>query len=325
MMEDIQIIHSPLEQRVEADGRFVHIQIYRGEDSGWILEVVDDLNNSTVWDDEFSTDQEALNCALNEIESEGIEAFIDAPPLAHDQMMDFDPDQLFQPLSDEELEVLERFFMDEAPEDAMTFDRVDGFLHAVAVGPLTLMPSQWLPKIWGSDNGIMPELEDFDRVQEILGLLMRHYNAIIRGFQLSPPLIQPFWYIREYEGQEVEDAEGWAGGFVDGVNLSAEAWKPLLETEEGQRLYRPIRLLGEMELEPEDFALSSTPHQRHALAVQIPQAVLAIYAHWLPVRHANYEREVAKRLAPKVGRNDACPCGSGKKFKKCCGSPAVLH
>ena len=60
-MEDIQIIHSPLEQRVEADGRFVHIQIYRGEDSGWILEVVDDLNNSTVWDDEFSTDQEALN------------------------------------------------------------------------------------------------------------------------------------------------------------------------------------------------------------------------------------------------------------------------
>jgi SEC-C motif-containing protein len=25
------------------------------------------------------------------------------------------------------------------------------------------------------------------------------------------------------------------------------------------------------------------------------------------------------RSAPKVGRNDPCPCGSGKKFKKCCG------
>jgi SEC-C motif-containing protein len=25
------------------------------------------------------------------------------------------------------------------------------------------------------------------------------------------------------------------------------------------------------------------------------------------------------RAAPKVGRNDPCPCGSGKKFKKCCG------
>ena len=27
-----------------------------------------------------------------------------------------------------------------------------------------------------------------------------------------------------------------------------------------------------------------------------------------------------KRESPKVGRNDPCPCGSGKKYKKCCGS-----
>jgi uncharacterized protein YecA (UPF0149 family) len=26
-----------------------------------------------------------------------------------------------------------------------------------------------------------------------------------------------------------------------------------------------------------------------------------------------------KRTAPKIGRNDPCPCASGKKFKKCCG------
>ena len=31
---------------------------------------------------------------------------------------------------------------------------------------------------------------------------------------------------------------------------------------------------------------------------------------------------VAKRNAPTVGRNDLCPCGSGKKYKKCCGDPA---
>lgn len=28
------------------------------------------------------------------------------------------------------------------------------------------------------------------------------------------------------------------------------------------------------------------------------------------------------REAPKTGRNDPCPCGSGKKFKKCCGAQA---
>ena len=30
-----------------------------------------------------------------------------------------------------------------------------------------------------------------------------------------------------------------------------------------------------------------------------------------------------RREVPKVGRNEACPCGSGKKYKKCCGANAV--
>ncbi|HNW43771.1 MAG TPA: SEC-C metal-binding domain-containing protein [Elusimicrobiales bacterium] len=29
--------------------------------------------------------------------------------------------------------------------------------------------------------------------------------------------------------------------------------------------------------------------------------------------------ETVRRDAPKVGRNEDCPCGSGKKYKKCCG------
>jgi uncharacterized protein len=40
------------------------------------------------------------------------------------------------------------------------------------------------------------------------------------------------------------------------------------------------------------------------------------------------ERELATRdhlAAPKIGRNDPCPCGSGKKFKKCCGAGNILH
>ena len=32
--------------------------------------------------------------------------------------------------------------------------------------------------------------------------------------------------------------------------------------------------------------------------------------------------ETFRRETPKVGRNDPCPCGSGKKFKKCCGKAA---
>lgn len=50
-----------------------------------------------------------------------------------------------------------------------------------------------------------------------------------------------------------------------------------------------------------------------------------MHAYWLPFRQAIYEREVAKAMQPKVGRNDPCPCGSGKNFKKCCGVAANLH
>ena len=42
----------------------------------------------------------------------------------------------------------------------------------------------------------------------------------------------------------------------------------------------------------------------------------------LPQQFSAYEpavRATIRRDEPKVGRNDPCPCGSGKKFKKCCG------
>lgn len=50
-------------------------------DTGWTLEVVDEHNNSTVWDGEFETDQAALETALADIQAEGIEAFLARPPL----------------------------------------------------------------------------------------------------------------------------------------------------------------------------------------------------------------------------------------------------
>lgn len=46
-----------------------------------------------------------------------------------------------------------------------------------------------------------------------------------------------------------------------------------------------------------------------------PEAQEAEYAGQLPQEHV----ETYKREDPKVGRNEPCPCGSGKKYKKCCG------
>ena len=70
---------SPLSQHVERDGHSVRIDIY-GEGHGkWILEVVDQYNNSTVWNDLFETDQFALDAAIETIESDGIRTLIGNP------------------------------------------------------------------------------------------------------------------------------------------------------------------------------------------------------------------------------------------------------
>jgi SEC-C motif-containing protein len=40
---------------------------------------------------------------------------------------------------------------------------------------------------------------------------------------------------------------------------------------------------------------------------------------WFYARSVRVGPAPIKSAAPKVGRNDPCPCGSGKKFKHCCG------
>jgi len=76
MRNDQEIIYSDLQTSYAMDGHTLEINIYRLPESDWILEVVDEYNNSTVWEDSFVTDEAALAEAIGEIKSEGVHAFI---------------------------------------------------------------------------------------------------------------------------------------------------------------------------------------------------------------------------------------------------------
>lgn len=80
MYDENDLIYSSLQQKYTAEGKTVEVCIYRMPDSGWTLEVVDQYNNSTVWDGEFNTDQEAFDLFLQEVREEGIEAMIGPEP-----------------------------------------------------------------------------------------------------------------------------------------------------------------------------------------------------------------------------------------------------
>ena len=80
-MSDPEIVMSPLCQEISKDGTRVQVDIFRCEnEAGLILEVIDEENASTVWDQPFDTDQEALDAAIKVIEEDGIRSFLDAEP-----------------------------------------------------------------------------------------------------------------------------------------------------------------------------------------------------------------------------------------------------
>ena len=76
MTEEYEVKYSALCQKVTSDGKAVQVYIYEDDKGGWILEVVDEYGNSTVWDDPFKTDDDALDEVFDTIEKEGILSLI---------------------------------------------------------------------------------------------------------------------------------------------------------------------------------------------------------------------------------------------------------
>ncbi len=76
MTEEFQVKMSPLSQTISSGGKTVQVDIYEDGKGKWILEVVDDFNNSTVWDEPFETDGSALTEAKKTILAEGMNALI---------------------------------------------------------------------------------------------------------------------------------------------------------------------------------------------------------------------------------------------------------
>jgi uncharacterized protein len=215
-----------------------------------------------------------------------------------------------------DLEALDQFLMSDAsPENCMQLSDLDGFLTGIAIGPELIKPSEWLPAIWGDDE---PVFEDEEQVQTVIGAIMGRYNEILRELDTNPEAYEPlFW-----EGPDGEViAADWAEGFVDAIRLRPEAWQPLLKNRDALILLMPILALcgdaeggSPLELDPEEGAdlLAQAPEL-------IPACVVGIHGFWKE-RRGRHKAGPRQARSSKVGRNDPCPCGSGRKYKRCCGA-----
>jgi uncharacterized protein YecA (UPF0149 family) len=120
-------------------------------------------------------------------------------------------------------------------------------------------------------------------------------------------------------------------GFMKGLVLDIEGWTPLtsLDTD----WFTVLRLYG---TEDGWEILTEVPHdldQHREYADHLPEDIRKIHRYWLERRGKGVAAGTQfDAVAPgplvvsdKLGPNDPCPCGSGKKFKFCHGSPERLH
>lgn len=218
---------------------------------------------------------------------------------------------------------------DDLPEACMDVVTLEGFLTAIAVGPVTVTPEHWLPRVFDSDaEDPMPELPSVKVFKRVVNLIMRMYNSVIMIFEIAPEEFSPTFYTHEAEGKTYTIVDEWCSGFLQGIALAGDAWQPLLDERPG--ILRPFQLFATPEGWAELDAAADEASMHAEWSSQIEPTVRAIHAYWLPYREGSVTSVASPRPTriagkPKVGRNAPCPCGSGKKYKYCCGSSGTLH
>jgi len=201
---------------------------------------------------------------------------------------------------------------DKAPPECMLLSDLDGFLTGLAVGPEVIPPSEWLPVVWGGET---PRFDDEGRAQAVLGAIMGRYNEIVR--QIDEEMPQPILW---RAGDSVI-ASDWAYGFAQTIALRPRQWMKIVKSDAGMLLV-PIMMLCEAEALFDDLDLDIDEEDEavdDAIDV-LPATILAIADYWRMTASQKKSFVAGMRSVSRPGRNDPCPCGSGKKFKKCCGA-----
>src|SRR5215203_5243734 len=81
-------------------------------------------------------------------------------------------------ISDADLDLLDTYLLsDQSPSECMLLSDLDGFLTGIAIGPELVMPSEWLPHVWGGEE---PVFDDPAQASATLGTIMGRYSAILR-------------------------------------------------------------------------------------------------------------------------------------------------
>lgn len=226
-------------------------------------------------------------------------------------------------LNDSDFDRLEELLETEVFQgDAMRLDEIQAMLCAVVSSPVPITPAVWLPEALGKGltDMIVPQ------ISETIELLMRLNNDLAAAL-LDDETISPILYPLDERCEEYDYA-AWADTYVFGAGL-ADDWFEMAgkHSDELSELLEPMFLLNGMLKEDVEksgerwFLPAEEARLVEEIRENLPVIVQSIYNFWRNKRSGG----PAKQTDPKSGRNDPCPCGSGRKFKQCCGRPEKLN
>jgi uncharacterized protein len=210
-----------------------------------------------------------------------------------------------------------------APNTAMSPLELDGYLTGIVVTPQAapILPSAWMARLWGDDK---PIFEDEVQINAVLGAVMIHNNTLLRDIDRSLERLEAD-RILDYrplflsgDQKPTHDAvRAWVRGFWKAMEFAPETWSKLAEDERTKIIIAPFVGFFDLgKLDPHEIP-DDIDDRLDEDAALIPRMILVL-------RKLARIREAGTRPAPldrrtKVGRNDPCPCGSGEKYKRCCG------
>ena len=153
--------------------------------------------------------------------------------------------------------------------------------------------------------------------------MMRHWNTIA-GTLFKGEVYVPL--LLEHEDGTAHGND-WAHAFMRGMSMCHDGWAELVNDDEhGGCLIPMMMLCHERDEDPEMRPEPISPEQREDVIAHIAAGLLGAYQYFRAQREAyaktTFTHEPRCSVA-KIGRNDPCPCGSGKKYKRCCGGARV--
>lgn len=193
--------------------------------------------------------------------------------------------------------------------NTMRCDEVQGFMMALLSGPDALNPTNWLPEILGEES-----LFDAKERTEIERLVMA--MAADMRMKLNEKTLPDLWFYEDEAGNP--DFYTWCNAYLYALDIVPTDWFEAADQEEFEDLFYPIMALGGIYDDEEngEVILHLNEKELTQLESDLPHVLLDIYWYWQAIIN---KPQTVRREGEKVGRNDPCPCVSGKKYKACCG------